>query len=88
MKMAMRIIITFILGISTGTIIGLLSSPRTGRQNRKKLAKEFDAQKQALEEMASSKQEEAKGLVNSVIKEKAKEGKSLIDQVKGKVLAN
>lgn len=64
MKMAMRIIITFILGISTGTIIGLLSSPRTGRQNRKKLAKEFDAQKQALEEMASSKRQKDWSIVS------------------------
>lgn len=81
-----KTILSFAIGTGVGLATGILTAPRSGKKTREKIGDEFDKQKQALEEAATSKLNEAKDLLNSTLEKQLDKGKNSIEKVKKMVL--
>ncbi len=83
---AFKITLSFVLGAAAGVATGLLMAPKSGKQTRKQLSKEYDSMVDSLEDAANSKLKEAKTLLNETVARQAKQGKSMIDTMKEKIM--
>ncbi|SMD32793.1 Gas vesicle protein [Reichenbachiella faecimaris] len=83
---ALKMISTFIIGAGAGIAAGYLTAPRSGKESRDKLVDESKEYKDALEKAATQKLSEAKSMLNKTIKEKAAQGKEILDQVADKAV--
>ncbi len=64
MNNAAKTILSFAIGTGVGLATGLLTAPRSGKKTREQISNEIDRQKNALEESATNKLNEAKELLN------------------------
>jgi len=72
----------FAVGAGLGMAAGLLTAPRSGKKTRKQLIHEFEVARDALEERAAEKIDEAKRYINDQVTHKAKSSKEIIDKAK------
>lgn len=79
---SLKIGLTILGSALAGYTTAYLTAPRSGKKTRKLIKNEFDATKQALEEAAHVKLNEAKSLLNQTIETQAESGKQVIDNVK------
>lgn len=81
MNTILKTLFTFLAGAIIGSITALLTAPRSGKDTRKKIADDFNAQKEKLEEAATKKLEEAKEILNKGIENSQEASKKQIDKV-------
>lgn len=78
----MKTIFTFLAGSALGVTVGFLTAPRSGKKSRQILKKEIDQTADAVVATSENRLEEAKGILNRTVAEKAKRGKKAIDRLK------
>lgn len=86
MKFA-RTLLTFIIGAAAGVSVGYLTAPRKGTKTRRRLANEFDDRREALEDAAFDKLDEAKRILAKTVDKQAANGKEVVEKLKNSVSA-
>lgn len=84
MKFA-RTLLTFIIGAGAGLSVGYLTAPRKGKQTRKRLVNELEDTKEALEDAAYDKLDEAKRILSKTVDKQAENGKEVVEKLKNAV---
>ncbi|GEM_PF-1331777 len=82
MNTNVKIFFSFILGAGAGVAYGILTAPRSGKNTRKKIAKDVDAARKSIEKTTSKKFDETKELIRSNADKQIEKGKKALDKIK------
>ena len=86
MKFA-RTLLTFIIGAAAGVSVGYLTAPRKGTKTRRRLANELEDRREAIEDAAYDKLDEAKRILSKTMDKQAENGKGVVEKLKNAVNA-